>query len=157
MNPAPGKGPRPVLTWPQLLPTAEGRGAPDAWRGHGHLCGGAGPDLDALSAGAVMPDAGPHSSIIVAPSILSAGLGRPAEEVLTLPDNIILDFCTYSVLRSGTTAYGVALIHRRGYHQRQPSPIIQKEYAAIFIHNKQGQHTLAEQPLDGSPVVFHRA
>jgi hypothetical protein len=40
-----------------------------------------------------MPDAGPHSSIIVAPSILSAGLGRPAEEVLTLPHNIILDFC----------------------------------------------------------------
>jgi hypothetical protein len=40
--------------------------------------------------GAIMPDAGPHSSIIVAPSILSAGFGRPTEEVLTLPHNIIL-------------------------------------------------------------------
>jgi hypothetical protein len=39
-----------------------------------------------------MPDATPHSSIIVASSILSAGFGRPAEEVLTLPHNIILDF-----------------------------------------------------------------
>jgi hypothetical protein len=39
-----------------------------------------------------MPDAGPHSAIIIAPSILSAGLGRLAEEVLPLPHNIILDF-----------------------------------------------------------------
>ena len=39
-----------------------------------------------------MPDAGPHSSIIVAPSILSAGFGRPAEEVLPLPHNVIPDF-----------------------------------------------------------------
>jgi hypothetical protein len=53
-----------------------------------------------------MPDAGPHSAIIIAPSILSAGLGRLAEEVLPLPHNIILDICAELGQLSGAVMSG---------------------------------------------------
>jgi hypothetical protein len=48
--------------WPQLIPTSEVRGAPDAEGYHGYLCDGARPGSNALSAETVsrMPRRAPH-------------------------------------------------------------------------------------------------